>query len=415
MTRPAEPSPIGARMLTALAIVISILSGTLVSRVEAQAQSASPPWHEIERTARGQKVYFNAWAGDIAINRYIAWAAQEVERRHGVKLIHVKVGDTSEAVARILAERAAGRTANGSIDLLWINGENFASLKTAGLLHGPWAEAVPNARLLDRSDPTLTFDFTVPTEGYELPWGGARFTLFYDAVAVGGKPPGDPQALLTWIRSHPGRFTYPQPPDFIGSSFLKQVLLLLTDSPERLRQPVAEDFAAVSRPLWNWLDQAHTHLWRSGRVFPRGASEQRRLLGDGEIDWMLSFNPAEAARAIRHGELPNSVRGIHFRGGTLSNNHFLAIPFNASAKEGARVVANFLISPEAQARKADDSIWGDPTVLAIDRLSDAERRLFQSAERSSARPPEDVRRLMEPHPSWTQALERAWAQRYGAR
>lgn len=393
----------------------TVMATVLASSLSAHAEPASDAWLPIERAARGQKVYFNAWAGDLAINRYIAWAAQEVERRYGVKLIHVKVADTSEAVARILAERAAGRAANGSIDLIWINGENFASLKAAGLLYGPWGESVPNARLLDRSDPTLSLDFTLPTEGYELPWGGARFTLFYDAAVIAGAPPDDPRALLAWIQAHPGRFTYPQPPDFIGSSFLRQLLLLLTQSPERLSQPVAEDFETVTRALWAWLDRAHPHLWRAGRIFPRGASEQRRLLGDGEVDWALSFNPAEAARAIRQGELPDSVRGIHFRGGALSNSHFLAVPFNARAREGAMVVANFLISPEAQARKADAAIWGDPTVLAMEQLSGDERRLFRSSDPSPAKPLANAPRLTEPHPSWMQALERAWAERYGAR
>ena len=392
----------------------TVMVTILASSVSAHAAPASDAWARIERTARGQKVYFNAWAGDLAINRYIAWAAQEVERRYGVQLIHVKVADISEAVARILAERAAGRAANGSIDLIWINGENFASLKATGLLHGPWAESVPNARLLNRSDPTLSLDFTIPTEGYELPWGGARFTLFYDAAAIGGAPPDDPRALLEWIQAHPGRFTYPQPPDFIGSSFLRQLLLLLTQSPERLSQPVAEDFETVTRALWAWLDRAHPHLWRAGRIFPRGGSEQRRLLGDGEVDWALSFNPAEAGRAIRQGELPDSIRGIHFRGGALSNSHFLAIPFNARARAGAMVVANFLISPEAQARKADDAIWGDPTVLAMEQLSGDERRLFRASDSSPAKLLANTPRLMEPHPSWTQALERAWAERYGA-
>lgn len=411
---PALPAVVVARLAMVAAKAIAIVAVALPSASHAQAQTVSDAWQRIEKTARGQTVYFNAWAGDAAINRYVAWAAQQMQRRYGVALVHVRVADTSEAVARILAERAAGRVADGSVDLIWINGENFASLKSAGLLYGPWAEQVPNADLLDRSDPTLTVDFTIPTEGYELPWGGARFTLFYDAAALHGAAPGDPRALLEWIGAHPGRFTYPQPPDFIGTSFLKQLLLLLAVSPERLRTPVAEDFDAVTRPLWTWLDQAHPRLWRSGRLFPRSATEQRRLLGDGEIDWTLSFNPAEAARAIRQGDLPESVRGVHFHGGALSNSHFLAIPFNASAREGAMVVANFLISAEAQARKADDAVWGDPTVLALDRMSADERRLFRSANRSSARPLADAPALMEPHPSWTPALERAWAERYGA-
>ncbi len=408
-----EQRPVARSSMKTLALATLVLA-VLAQSSDARAES-SESWRSIERAARGQTVYFNAWAGDVVINRYIAWMAQEVAQRHGVKVVHVKIADTSEAAARILAERAADRMRNGSIDLIWINGENFASLQAAGLLHGPWAGTVPNARWLDRGDPTLTLDFTVPTEGYELPWGRARFTLFYDGDAVRDRPPDDPQALLDWIQAHPGRFTYPQPPDFVGSSFLKQLLLLLSASPQRLREPVADDFEAVTRPLWSWLDVAHPHLWRSGRIFPRSAAEQRRLLGDGEIDWMLSFNPAEAAHAIGQGELPASIRALHFVDGALSNGHFLAIPFNARAKEGAMVVANFLISPEAQARKANDALWGDPTVLAVDTLSRSERRLFLSEAPSPAHPPADVARLMEPHPSWTPALERAWARRYRAR
>jgi putative thiamine transport system substrate-binding protein len=371
-------------------------------------------WARVESAARGQTVYFNAWAGDATINRYIGWAGDEVQRRYGVKLVLVKVADIAETVTRIQAEKAAGRTTGGSVDLMWINGENFASLRAAGLLYGPWVDSLPNARLLDASDPTQRTDFTLPTAGLEMPWGGARFTLFYDSTAIKPSPPRDPQALLAWIRSHPGRFTYPQPPDFIGSSFLKQLLLLLATDPARLQQPVAADFDAVTLPLWTWLDAAHPHLWRAGRAFPRSSPEQRRLLGDGEVDWLLSFNPFEAARAIRAGELPASLRGIHFAQGALGNSHFLGIPFNTSASAGARVVANFLISPEAQARKADPAYWGDPAVLSMAALAPAERSLFRfGAPEVSA--PSPGRLLPEPHPSWTPALERAWSLRYGAR
>ena len=58
------------------------------------------------------------------------------------------------------------------------------------------------------------------------------------------------------------------------------------------------------------------------------------------------------------------MRSFVFDGGTLGNTHFVAIPFNANAAAGAMVLANFLMSPEAQARKQDPKVWGDPTVLA---------------------------------------------------
>lgn len=392
--------------LAALAIL-----GIGQASTHAVAQPAD--WSLVESAARGQTVYFNAWGGDAAINRYLNWAAGELQRTHGVKLVHVKVTDIAEAVTRIQAEKAAGRTSGGSVDLLWINGENFASLQQAGLLFGPWADDLPNARLLDKADPTQQTDFTLPTAGLEAPWGGARFTFLYDSVAVAEPSPRDPRTLLAWIRTHPGRFTYPQPPDFIGTSFLKQLLLLLTDQPQRLQQPVGNDFDAVAQPLWAWLDEAHRDMWRSGRIFPRSSPEQRRLLGDGEVDWALAFNPAEGARAVRAGELPRSIRGTHLAGGALANSHFLAIPFNSSASAGARVAANFLLSAAAQARKADVTVWGDPTVLDLNKLSAQQRALFSRSAQDASMPTPADKLLLEPHATWTAALERAWSVRYG--
>jgi putative thiamine transport system substrate-binding protein len=295
---------------------------------------------------------------------------------------------------------------------LWLNGESFAALRNADLLYGPWTDRVPNAALIDtHGNPTTVVDFTLPTGGYELAWGSARFTLFYDSAAV-ADPPRNPVALLRWIQAHPGRFTYPRPPDFLGTSFLKQLLLLLTADPGRLQQPVGADFATVTRPLWKWLDVAHSSMWRAGRLFPPSGPAQRELLAVGEVDWSVAFNPFEAQRAIAQHELPDSVRATTFSGGALANSHFLAIPFNASSPEGAMVVANFLLSPQAQAYKAKVSIWGDPTVLDLDALPATSRTLF--GERSGAITVSGSI-VSEPHPSWSAELERAWIARYGVR
>jgi putative thiamine transport system substrate-binding protein len=397
----------------AVAILVLICQGVIAP---GHAESSSPKFAdmvEIERRSRGTTVYFNAWAGDEAINRYIAWAGREISRRYGVTLVHVKVADIAEAVTRILAERVAGRLSEGTVDLLWLNGENFAALRNANLLYGPWADRVPNARLIDTlGNPTTIMDFTLPTGGYELAWGSARLTLFYDSAAV-ADPPRDPKSLLAWILAHPGRFTYPRPPNFLGTSFIEQLLLLLVPDPGRLQRPVGPDFAAVTRPLWAWLDAAQPAMWRGGRLFPPSGPAQRELLGVGEVDWTLAFNPLEGSRAIAQHELPDTVRGTSFSGGALANSHFLAIPANARNPDGAMVVANFLLSAEAQVRKADVSVWGDPTVLDISALSPSDRRLLGEQSAASLRGPGGV--LSEPHPSWSAELERDWIARYGTR
>lgn len=369
-------------------------------------------WRGVERVARGQQVYFNAWAGDEAVNRYIAWAATELRQLHGIELIHVRVNDPAESVARVLAEQQAGRGSDGSVDLLWINGENFAALRRANLLYGPWADDVPNARWIDREgNPTIVRDFTIPTEGYELAWGNSRFTFFYDSAVV-RRPPADPAALLAWIRAHPGRFTYPQPPQFHGTSFLKQLLLAMHAQRAAFQQPVGANFDSLTQPLWQWLDAAHPQLWRRGRVFPASGPAQRRLLSDGEVDWAMGFNSAEASRAIASGEFAATVRSLRFSAGALSNSHFVAIPVNARAREAAMVVGNFLVSPAAQARKADERHWGDATVLAVARLPPLERARFTDLKAGPATLPPTGPVLDEPHPSWMTGLEREWARRY---
>ena len=80
--------------------------------------------------------------------------------------------------------------------------------------------------------------------------------------------------------------------------------------------------------------------------------------------------------------------------------------------EGAQVVANFLLSPAAQARKADIAHWGDPTVLALDKLPPAERARFL-ARPLPGQLAQTMPTLPEPHGSWVEPLEKEGLRRYG--
>jgi putative thiamine transport system substrate-binding protein len=367
--------------------------------------------------ARGQTVYWHAWGGDPQINDYIEWIGAEVEARHGIELVHVKLTDTAEAVARVVAEKAAGRTEGGAVDLIWINGENFASMKAQDLLFGPFAQDLPNFRYVDTAGkPTMLVDFTVPTEGLEAPWGMAQFVFLYDTAVV-AEPPRSIPALLEWVEANPGRFTYPAPPDFIGSTFLKHVLAELTDRPEALQRPMDQaEFAAVTAPLWAWLEEARPHLWRKGASYPLSGPALHQLLDDGEVDLSMAFNPAEASAAISAGRLPETVRSFILEDGTIGNTHFVAIPFNAAHKAGAMVVADFLMSPAAQAHKQDPRVWGDGTVLDLDALPGQDRARFDALPLGIATLPPDALTPVrpEPHPSWMVEIEAEWLRRFSS-
>ena len=373
---------------------------------------------KIQKVAKGQTVYFNAWGGDAKINSYIRWAGKTLLERYDITLIHVKLTDTAAAVSRILAEKVAGRTNDGSIDLLWVNGENFAAMKHANLLQDlPWATSLPNWRYTDsKALPGILSDFAEPTDGKESPWGRAQLVFSHDSARL-KNPPKSAASLANYIATNPGRFTFPQPPDFIGMSFLKQILIELSNANPALYQPVNNtDFVLVTAPLWRWLDAAKPNLWRSGNAYPANYPVLRQLLGDGDIDIAIAFNPADASAAIARGELPDTVRTYIHDSGTLANVHFLAIPFNASAPEAAKLVANFMLSPEAQVKKANTAVWGDPTVLAMHKLLDAQRIEFTELPRGIATLSDaDLSRtLAELHPSWGPRLETAWKKRYAS-
>ncbi|MEL6337630.1 MAG: ABC transporter substrate-binding protein [Pseudomonadota bacterium] len=373
-------------------------------------------WAAVEAAAKGQTVYWHAWGGDARINRFIAWAGDQVEERYGVSVTHVKLSDTAEAVSRVLAEKTAGTDAGGAVDLIWINGENFAAMKRNDLLFGPWAEDLPNWQYVDvEGKPTVRNDFTVPTEGLEAPWGASQIVFYYD-TAVTPEPPTSIPAFLDWAAANPGRFAYPEPPDFSGTTFLKQALIALAEDPTVLQQPVEEGiYAATVAPLWAYLDALTPNLWRGGQAYPQNAAKLRQLMADGEIEIAFSFNIAEASAAIANFELPDTVRSFVLDGGTIGNTNFVAIPYNATAKEGAMVLANFLMSPEAQAEKQNPEVWGSFTVLDVEALPAEDKARFDALDLGIATlsPAALGAALPEPHPSWMVRIEQDWAERYG--
>ena len=379
---------------------------------------AAPAWEQVLAKARGQTVYFNAWAGDEQTNAFIAWAGEQVKARYGVNVVHVRLKDTAEAVTRVVAEKTAGRNSDGTVDLIWINGPNFLAMKQQGLLFGPVLPLLPNTALVDTTTKrSNVIDFTTPVDGYAVPWKLAQIVFIYDSARLrsAGDVPRSAADLLAWARKNPGRLTHPNPSNFLGATFLKQALYeLVADTGAMQQAATDESFARLSAPLWVWYEQLRPSLWRQGQQFPENGSAQRELLNDGEIDITLSFNPAEAAVSVLAGKLPASVRTFTFTKGTIGNTSFVAIPYNSRAREGAMVLANFLLEPAAQARAQDIKSMGSVNVLDAGKLSAAQRALFDALTPSPALPSaaELGRVLLEPHASWMTRLTAEWQRRY---
>ena len=378
-------------------------------------------WQIIENSAKKQDIYFYAWGGDPQINAYIQWAAREVKTLYNINLHHVKLSDTSEAVSRVLAEKSANNNTQGSVDLVWINGANFATMSEHALLLKQWANKLPNFKYTDpENNPAVNFDFGIPTQGMEAPWGQASLTFYYDSLAT-DKPPTTLAELLHWSEQNAGRFSYPKPPDFLGLSFLKYALVILHQKSSeqiksQLNAPVTEqNKALILNPLWDFLNKLHPSLWRNGKHFTQSGEQMRRLVDDTELSLAFTFSAPMVPAAVKRFDLPNSIRSYAMSDGSLSNTHFIAIPYNASHQRSAQLVANFLLSPQAQAQKQKASVWGDSTVIIQSTLNNEQQGLFKAQlPHPSALPFNSIKRtLSEPHPDWVNAIIQGWENRYG--
>ena len=289
-----------------------LVSAALFGGANIASADSLADFDALAEAARGETVFFHAWSGDPTINAYIAWAGDEIETRYGITVEHVRVTDTADVVGIVLAETAAGRDMGGSVDLVWINGENFIALKEAGLLYAPdgegWADRLPNWEVVDAAgNPSLTTDFTVPVDGLQAPWGTVQFSFYYDSDILSDTPT-DLEGLLAWAESNPGRFTYPQPPNFLGSTFLKLLLAYTIDDRARLAEPLSADEADEAlAPLFAFLDELHPHLWRSGRTFPANQAAPAPAL----CRWRNRHRTCQqSSRGVR-GHCPGRVPAIH--------------------------------------------------------------------------------------------------------
>lgn len=350
-----------------------VLALTLALGGGALAAPNPSNWPQVLREARGQTVNFYMWGGSSNINAYVDGVVAPALKKLGVTLRRVPVTDTVQAVNKVLGEKQAGKNRGGSVDLIWINGENFRTAQQARLLLEGWSEKLPNARYVDWSSPAVRTDFGHPVNGAESPWGSTQWQYVYDSARI--KPqdlPRNFRQLAVWAKAHPGRFTFPAPPSFYGNRFLRMALFELAGGREAFAGPFKADVWDAKSPLlWTYLKDLQPHLWRRGQTFPNDIAQQYQLLANGEVDFAFVQNKAGIAAEVAQGQLPKTARVYLFGGGTIADHHYVAVPYNAAHQAGAMVLANLLLDPELQLKKLSGDVWGDGLAINPARVSQA--------------------------------------------
>lgn len=369
------------------------------------------PWETILHQAEGTTVNFAMWAGDEARNRYFQGPVTEkLKQKYGITLKIVPYNDTIEIVNKLLNEKGAGKISGGSVDMVWINGENFRTAKQGAVLWGPFSERLPNVRLYPEA--ARQRDFGTPIEGFEAVWQYAQFVLAYD-MARTPEPPKSIEALRAWVKTHPGRFTYPAPPDFTGSVFIRHVLLHFGGNPQAFQNGFDEAlYQKAAAPTLEYLNDIKPFLWKQGETFPATPKELDRLFTNQEIDFSMNYGPTFASQRIERGEFPPTVRTFVFDEGTIGNYNFLAIPFNAANLSGALTVINHLMSAE---HMLDQSrVLGSTYPHDVSRLDAGQRTQMEALPRGPATlsPVELSSHLLpEPDAAYLDRLEKDWREK----
>ena len=178
------------RTLVAIVLVLTIVAAGVFAggSTEPSGDEGAPApfaervgamsWDDIVAEASGEEVFFYMWGGSDAINEFVqGYMGERLAEEYGITLNMVPVTDAGVFVNKVTGEKQAGRTEDGSVDLMWINGENFRTMKENDLLFGPYADMLPNMAYVDETNPVVELDFGFPVEGYESPYGGAQFVV----------------------------------------------------------------------------------------------------------------------------------------------------------------------------------------------------------------------------------------------
>ncbi len=369
-------------------------------------------WGEIVAEAEGQTLYFYMWGGADYINNWVSgYFSRHLADNFGINLEMVPVNTPQVYINKVLGEKQAGKRRGGSVDIMWINGENFRTMRQADLLFGPYSDRLPNIVFCDPS--ILEYDFGYPQEGYESPFGSAQCVMEYDSAKV-SDPPADIGELFDWARDNPGKLTYAAPPDFTGSAFVRHVFYHVAGGHEALMGPFDEEvYAGIAPKVWEILNEIKPWLWRRGETYPESSTRVQELLGQGEVCFNLHYGSDGASNNIERGTYPDTVRTYMFEGGMIGNVNFVAIGYNSDKKAAAMVMANELLNPEVQLKAAgpppEGMFWATPLNTA--RLpSDYRMKFEELSTHPSSLPAEVLNRgaLPELGADWLLRIESDW-------
>ena len=365
----------------------------------------------MKEEAKGTTVTFYGWGGDEKLNEWLDNTfAPAMKETYDITMERVPM-DIDQVLSQLSGEIQAGEK-NGSIDMIWINGENFRSAKENNMLYGPFVDKLPNFQdYVDAKSKDVTLDFAYPIEGFEAPYGKAQIVMIAD-TAVTPDMPKNAEDFKEFVRKYPGKVTYPALPDFTGSAFVRNIIYEICGYEQFLdMKGDKETVKAAVEPAMAYLRELNPYLWNEGKTFPDSSTTLDNMFSDGEVVLNMTYDAYGTAVKIADGAYTQTTQSFQFEKGTIGNTNFMAIAANSGNKAGAMVAINEMLSPKIQADRYD-TLKVIP-VLDNSKLSKEQKASFDGVDLGKGTIPQDEllsKRLPEMPAELVPMIEEIWTE-----
>lgn len=396
-------------ILTVLLFSMAACSKKENNTKEMETDIADMTFEEMVESAKGTTVTFYGWGGDEQLNQWLDNEfAPLMKEKYDITMERVPM-DIDQVLSQLSGEVQAGKE-KGSIDMIWINGENFQSAKENNMLYGPFVDKLPNYNeYIDTESEDVTLDFAYPIEGFEAPYGKAQIVMIADTAVV-TELPTSTEALMEFVKKNSGKVTYPALPDFTGSAFVRNVIYDICGYEQFLTMEADKEVVKEAiEPALEYLRQLNPYLWNQGTTFPNSSTTLDNMFADGEVLLNMSYDAYGTAIKIENGTYTETTQTFQFDKGTIGNTNFMAIAVNAPNKAGAMVAINEMISPEVQADRYDE--LKVLPVVDYDKLNDTQKEAFDKVDLGKGTIPQDElleKRLPEMKAELVPIIEEIW-------
>jgi len=210
----------------------------------------------------------------------------------------------------------------------------------------------------------------------EIPYRGSQVLLAYDSSKLPeDKVPKTYADLIQWIKDNPGQFVYNRPDKGgSGNAMVTRAIFEVTGKDPSLFKAGEADQSLIDQfpKAWDLLASIHHDIYEDGS-YPAGNTPVLELLANGSVTMITAWSD-QALAALSQGTLPDTVKlaqltDLPFTGGYA----YAAIPSNATNKDGALKLANYVLSPEIQQHVVQD-LGGFPAVSWSELPADLQQK-----------------------------------------